>query len=1510
MQSIAFEVSFIVDGEVYDTVKTNGSSTIKMPTDPTKEGYTFDGWYWDKDSWEKPFTAGSLLDAPLTSNMSVYAKWKRIDASSCTHVDDNNDDKCDVCGEAYTNSSDLPAHTHSYTVQNTDFAYIASEADCENAAKYYYACSCGKKGTETFTSGSAIGHTEVIDAAIDPTCTITGLTEGKRCSVCKEVLVPQRTVMPLGHTEVVDAAVAPTCTATGLTEGKHCSICNHVIKAQTVVDALDHDLVNANGKAATCTEAGYTAYKDCSRCDYTEGYEVIPAQHAYGPVQSGVPATCLIAGYTDYKICSECRKMVGAETIEPLGHELHPVNAKTATCYTDGYSAHQKCSRCYYTKGKTVYPAGHTGTWVSDGNNEYIICTIESCGRKAVREKDAAVNFENGAIIDANGKLAITNVSAGATAGGNARDKFTLVDDTSNKVLKVVSSKANANATAAKITLNHTDADHSIATGGKYLVTEFDVKFDFNTGVNTSKVIFSLSLYDNNGNHIYNFNFHSYGQKVKTNGIQLDYVADGTTWLTFRAVTELATERNAAGIYVATTKLYYKHRDAEGAMTYLTSGTKTSTYTGHTGRTDAYVTKLEIGPNDHDYTYYLDNMSFVRTAYSSCIYSDCNHSITETVIPATATSEGVVKRRCTVNGCGYAVAEYIPVIADSHDMDNGVITKAPTCAEPGVKTYTCKNGCGYTTTEAIPTIAHNWTDATCTAPKTCSACGVTEGSALAHSMRNVAPKTATCTEAGYNLHQACRNCDYTENKTEYPALGHDVAEWQIVTSPTCSANGVKSGYCSRCEADVNGVLYAQDHKFTSVVPASDSRYEYATCGTCGHVEYREKVGTITFSSGHLKDSNAINYEVGSLKTGGVGNASTSVGSSSTVAGNAWIKYSITGNTSDKVLNIVFDASESANYNKSKIKVGFTDSIRENSKDKYLVFDTDIKIDYDPTGLDMTNPENWYCAVNFMLTDNRNNILPVVGLYVVQNELHATWNVNFGIPLDYENPDWFNFRIVFTIPEAMSNDGLYHGQVDVYARHKDSSEPWSLLVSNPYSKAYSFNTSEPDFFVEIYQDTNKMNIDNTVDLDNISFIATSTSPFASAICEHVMNGGVVTTQPSCTETGVKTCACTKGCGYTTTETVPALGHTLSDWTDTADGIHEERACANCNYTVSRVKGVITFDDGSITDGGKLVYSDNANVADNSDTTATSNNDYATISTAPAPKRDGDTALRIQTVLANYNHTYAPTITLPTTDGSAAGDVYTLDFDIYNNNSYYNGTRSILQINLGKAALTLNQYKNDIKFGNNGTVLGTWEEWITIRIVCVVTAGKADVEVFKKGADGNYTSVFTLAKEDASFAPDTALGVSFFTYTSGVDRDYYLDNISLARTTSIDECEHAMDNGVITKAPTCTEPGVKTYTCKNGCGYTTTETVPALGHTEVVDSAKAATCTETGLTEGKHCLVCGTQTIAQEVVPTTGHTFGEWVDAGDNNKRRECEICGYSEVKKATTDGDNLDDGGWV
>ena len=79
-----------------------------------------------------------------------------------------------------------------------------------------------------------------------------------------------------------------------------------------------------------------------------------------------------------------------------------------------------------------------------------------------------------------------------------------------------------------------------------------------------------------------------------------------------------------------------------------------------------------------------------------------------------------------------------------------------------------------------------------------------------------------------------------------------------------------------------------------------------------------------------------------------------------------------------------------------------------------------------------------------------------------------------------------------------------------------------------------------------------------------------------------------------------------------------------------------------------------------------------------------------------------------------------------------------------------------------------------------------------------------------------------------------------------------------------CSHRWDEGVVTTKATCTTKGEKVYTCER-CEKTRAEEIPALGHKEVTDAAVKATTAKSGLTQGKHCSVCGEVFVKQEVIP---------------------------------------------
>lgn len=85
-------------------------------------------------------------------------------------------------------------------------------------------------------------------------------------------------------------------------------------------------------------------------------------------------------------------------------------------------------------------------------------------------------------------------------------------------------------------------------------------------------------------------------------------------------------------------------------------------------------------------------------------------------------------------------------------------------------------------------------------------------------------------------------------------------------------------------------------------------------------------------------------------------------------------------------------------------------------------------------------------------------------------------------------------------------------------------------------------------------------------------------------------------------------------------------------------------------------------------------------------------------------------------------------------------------------------------------------------------------------------------------------------------------------------------------------HSWNSGTTTKSATCTEDGVKTYTCST-CKATKTEAITKLGHKEGTGTqTKAATCTEEGVKSYK-CTRSGCgQVIRAESIPALGHKEG--------------------------------------
>jgi len=131
------------------------------------------------------------------------------------------------------------------------------------------------------------------------------------------------------------------------------------------------------------------------------------------------------------------------------------------------------------------------------------------------------------------------------------------------------------------------------------------------------------------------------------------------------------------------------------------------------------------------------------------------------------------------------------------------------------------------------TCSHNWKAATCTAPKTCSKCGATEGNAAGHSW-----KDATCTAA-----KTCTKCGTTEGN----AVGHSWNNATCTAPKTCSKCGTTEGSasghswknatctapktCSKCSATEGSAAgHSYSNGTCSVCGAADPNYNPLTDG--------------------------------------------------------------------------------------------------------------------------------------------------------------------------------------------------------------------------------------------------------------------------------------------------------------------------------------------------------------------------------------------------------------------------------------------------------------------------------------------------------------------------------------------------------------------------------------------------------------------------------------------------------------------------------------------------------
>ena len=435
-----------------------------------------------------------------------------------------------------------------------------------------------------------------------------------------------------------------------------------------------------------------------------------------------------------------------------------------------------------------------------------------------------------------------------------------------------------------------------------------------------------------------------------------------------------------------------------------------------------------------------------------------------------------------------------------------------------------------------------------------------------------------------------------------------------------------------------------------------------------------------------------------------------------------------------------------------------------------------------------------------------------------------------------------------------------------------------------------NMSKPDCsFVGWYTDEDytkrveKLTINNTTD-NMILYAKWSDSN------THSWDSGVVTKQPTCTEAGTKTYTCTS-CGKTKTTEIAATGHqhteirNKKEATCKAEGYTGDTYCTDCGTKVSSGQAIPktdhTWDNGKVTTEatcehtGVRTYTCSVCGETKKEEIPKTDHTY-----------DDGTVTKKPTCIETGIKTYTCTVCqkTKTEEIPATGHQHT-------------------EIRDEKGATcTETGYTGDTYCKNCGTKLSSGE---------VVSKKAHDYEGKDRQeptctTDGYVLSVCKVCGDEKQ----EVLPATGHQHTEirnkkeatckaeGYTGDMYCkdcgeklsDGKTIAKTT-----EHTWDGGKVTKAATCTEKGVKTYTC-TVCDKVKTEEIPATGHQHTeVRNVKEATCKEEGYTGDTYCTDCGTKLSSGMEIARKAHEYEERERNEANCKRNGyilfvCKVCG--------------------
>ena len=246
---------------------------------------------------------------------------------------------CETCNK--TKTEDVPkleeVHSHVYNQQNTDDDYLNSEATCTAKATYFFSCSCGLKGSETFEHGSLAEHKFTTYIPNDnATCTKDG-TKTATCDVCRIATDEVANVgSAKGHSfsdkwtsDNTHHWHASTCGHTSETSGKETHHWDAGVVTKQPTETTEGE------KTYTCDVCQKTKVDSIGKLDHIHTFDT---EYSFDDNYHWYAATCVHTGEVKNKAVH--RWNAGVVTSE-------------ATVYDEGVKLYT-CQDCGHTKEETI----------------------------------------------------------------------------------------------------------------------------------------------------------------------------------------------------------------------------------------------------------------------------------------------------------------------------------------------------------------------------------------------------------------------------------------------------------------------------------------------------------------------------------------------------------------------------------------------------------------------------------------------------------------------------------------------------------------------------------------------------------------------------------------------------------------------------------------------------------------------------------------------------------------------------------------------------------------------------------------------------------------------------------------------------------------------------------------------------------------------------------------------------------------------------------------------------